>query len=159
MIDLQINPNTYNKTVEVLDYNLKRSNRTFIEVSSYPDSQDQFYQFQEFLENNIGINERVQLAGHNVTKHDSKFIKEWFRDNNEDMYSYFSYDHLDTLHLARWARHWGALKGCEDLKLKTLCDYLGVEDFEWHDSLQDIRATRTMHSRLKERVRNLKPCL
>ena len=151
-IDLRINPYTYQEAREILDYNLKRSNRTRDEIITYPSQDFQFKLFKEFIDKNLKGNEFLQLAGHNVEKHDSKFIEEWFSENFECMYNYFSYEHLDTLHLARHMRHWGLLNERENLKLKTLCDYFGVPPFDWHDSIQDIRATRELYQEMRKKI-------
>jgi len=153
-LNLYINPYSYQKVEEVLAYNLERSNRTFEEVKGYPNQSNQFRIFKKFIEKNLAPTQFLQLAGHNVQKHDSAFLEKWFSENSEYMYNYFSYEHLDTLHLARHMQSWGMLKGCENNKLKTLCQYFGVKLENWHDSMEDIAANRELYSLMRDRITN-----
>jgi len=152
-INLFINPFSYlAKMPEILEYNLKRSNRTIEEVKRYPNSKNQFKLFKKFIDKNLNPRGLFQLAGHNVEKHDSRFIEEWFKDNSEDMHKYFSYEYLDTLHLSRHMKHWGLLDGCDNNKLGTLCEYFEVKLESWHNSIEDIQATRELYMKMQKKI-------
>ena len=154
-LNIYMNPyDLTNREVNISDVNLKRSSRTKEEVKTYPKYQKQFKIFEKFLHKNLKDDELFQIAGHNVANHDLAFVKQFFIDNELaiDFKEYFSYESLDTLHLARHMRHWGLLDECENLKLGTLCEYFDVKLKNWHNSMEDIEATRELYDKMAKRI-------
>ena len=150
-LNIYMNPfDLKNREVNVSEYNLERSNRTIEEVKTYPKYQNQFNLFVRFLAKNLKEDELFQIAGHNVANHDLHFIKQFFINNGLalDFKKYFSCETLDTLHLAKHLRHWGRLEGCENDKLGTLCKFFGVKLENWHNSMEDIEATRELYEKM-----------
>lgn len=94
-------------------------------------------------------NDKFYPAGHNVG-FDLEFLQQFWIKNGS-VYGTGSYQNWRTLD-SRAICNFLSLKGiipCKDIKLKTLCDYFGIE-IQAHDALSDIRATRLLIKKVME---------
>jgi len=139
---LYINPKSYKKHVLIDSKALEISNKTVEDLKKYPHSSHQFQVFMETIENYICIDDKkdkFQVAGFN-TSFDIGFIRDWFKDNNNEFYSsYFSYQEIDVLAFARMLSYHGDID-VENHKLITLCEEFKIP-LNAHNALDDIEAT------------------
>lgn len=148
-----INPDTYQcKVVVVSDEALEINGRTFKEMATFPDSEDQFKRFIKFLNKHIDPYNKVdkfKVAGYNVG-FDIGFIKAWFHDNGHTFYgSYFYHKDLDVFALVKHLTFAGCID-TEDEKLGTICKHFGIKHNP-HEAMSDIKATRKLHKLLMKR--------
>ena len=142
-IDLQLNPKTYKRKIKIEKEALKINGYTKKKLKKLPNSVDQFDIFISFLDdlvNKFDKNDKIIIAGYN-SRFDTDFLREWFKDNNNDFYgSYFyNYDN-DVFAFVKklWAQE--KIVGLQNLKLPTLANYFNIP-LEAHIAMEDIRAT------------------
>lgn len=129
--------------------------RTEQEIMAYP---DQSWGYTKLV---VGVldkvvdrydrNDKMIIAGYNV-QFDIGFLKQLFlRNNNKWFGSYFHYASLDVFSLASTLRLAGCNFNPEGMKLEQVCKSMGVDIEKAHDSMADIRATRDLFYKIKER--------
>jgi len=148
--DFFINPNTYPNGVSINIYNLTRSHLTEMDIEKYPNQREAFDQMVRILKK---YDCKLILAGHNVIKHDLRFLQEWFRENDEDIFDYITYNPLDTLSLAIIARDCGLLSDCKGNSLGDLCEYFNITQEKWHRASDDVQSVRNMYMAFIEYIK------
>lgn len=149
---LNINPYTYNKSIQISDEALEVTNKTREDLQSYPSSKEQFKVFIEFLDKHIdkyNKSDKFHPIGYNST-FDMQFLMAWFVDNNNNYFgSYFYYGDIDVYKLYSLLLFEMDLPKTTNRKLSTLCEEFGIELNNAHDALDDIKATKNLYEYLK----------
>lgn len=133
--DVFMKPNRLNNVEEGA---LKAQGRTIEELMEFPDRRLGYDEFKTLLENYK--DEKYTWTGQNP-EFDRGFVRVFmieFGDKSFD--NYFKPVAIDLISTAKEAKRKGHYKG-ENFKLPTICKTLGI-DYQAHDSLEDIRATR-----------------
>jgi DNA polymerase-3 subunit epsilon len=134
---------------------LEVQGRTMAEIESFEDPALCFGRFKKFIARRPASKQnRYIMAGYNAD-FDCRFIYEWFKDMVGDppyaYWDYLQFSPVDPIATLRALRHYGIID-IPDTKLSTVCKYFGIE-IDAHDSMSDIRATRTMTNLLMARLR------
>ena len=82
----------------------------------------------------------ARLAGHNVARFDAPRLLRMFKRNGGAFLPADAFMPLDTMQLALW-RFAEVEKRPKNLKLRTLCEFFGIETAGAHDALADVRMT------------------
>lgn len=151
-INLDINPATYCREVEISQDALNVTGKSLEELANYPHSAEQFGRFIDFLDSHINKFDKTDKfipIGYN-SQFDMGFMQEWFKDNGHQYFgSYFTYKDVDVFALVKILAHLGhvpvsLINGVH--KLSNMAELFGVALGEnAHDALADIRATRELY--------------
>lgn len=91
--------------------------------------------------------DKFVVAGYNV-KFDTDVLRQWFLAFNDKYYgSWFFWPSIDVAQTFVEERLLGGTM-LDDYKLATVCTYMGIQ-FDAHDAMADIEATRTLYYKLK----------
>lgn len=91
----------------------------------------------------------AQLAGYNAATFDGPFLQAFYK--SQDAFLPASYRVMCLMQRVLWHFHENPkLTPPADFKLKTVCDYFGVELSNAHDALADVRATVALRRALSE---------
>ena len=116
------------------------------EEEKYTSEEKAYFYFKKVLEkyvNKYDKNDKFVVAGYNV-KFDVDMLQAFFKRQNDNyLFSYIDYQTLDPLPCIKLLQLCGILPELENNKLETWCKYFGIE-FEAHDSLEDICATKEL---------------
>lgn len=146
-INLYINATTYSVEKEITKEAIDLCGKNLCDLVSYPHQSTSFGSFMAWCREH-SKNEKIQLVGYNID-FDIKFIKAWFKENDEDFYNIFSHRTLDVLDLVRHLHHACVLR-TKDGKLATLCEHFDIP-IEAHTAKGDARATMLLHRELLRR--------
>jgi DNA polymerase-3 subunit epsilon len=150
-IDLKMRP-VQGKIVEPKA--LEIQGRTMADISEFNDPKVCFDRFRKFLARRPASKQnRYIMAGYNAD-FDCRFVSEWYKDLSGGPYAYWDYlqfSPVDPIGILRAMRHYGVID-IPDTKLGTVCNYFGIE-LDAHNSMSDIRATRTLTNLLMARIR------
>jgi DNA polymerase-3 subunit epsilon len=150
-IDLKMKP--YGKRI-VTPKALGIQGRTMEEVDGFDDPKGCFVRFKNFLARRPASKQnRYIMAGYNAD-FDCRFISEWFKDMSGGPYEYWNYmqfSPIDVLSILRIMRHYKMID-IPDTKLGTVCKFFEIE-FNAHDSMSDIRATRQLTNIIVEKIK------
>lgn len=147
--------NFYIKPSENLEVNekaLEVQGRTLDELKTekYIEEKKIYKQFINLLDKYIDKYDKTDkfiVAGYNV-RFDVDILKAFFqRHGNNFLFSYLDSSMLDPLYSIRLLQIAEVLPVLENNKLETWCKYFGIE-FEAHDSLEDIEATKKLIGKL-----------
>lgn len=152
-INLDINPYTYSREVQVSPKALNVTGKTEEMLRDYPQSAVSFHKLVTFLDKYINRYDKTDKfipVGYN-SQFDMGFLQAWFKDNGHMFFgSYFQYKDVDVFALVKHLAFLGAINS-DNHKLGTMCDKFGVSLGEdAHDALADIRATRELYRKLIE---------
>jgi DNA polymerase III subunit epsilon len=145
--DFKVAPNP---KLEILDEALLVSGKTREEVMAYPPMEVVYKQFIELLSKYVDRHDRKDkffLVGYNNSSFDNNFLREWFKQNNDNYYgSWFWPNTLDVYVLAT-QKFLNRRKDMIDFKLKTVCECAGikVDESKTHDAVYDIKITRELY--------------
>jgi DNA polymerase III epsilon subunit-like protein len=96
---------------------------------------------------------RLTLAGYNIN-FDIRFLKAVFDRNRAAngldsgaFYKYFDYMHFDMLQFVQAYRIAGVI-GLQHIDLESICRYFGINTKDAHNSMADIRNTKTVFDRM-----------
>ena len=137
---------------EVNEKALEVQGRTLDELKAekYIEEKEVYKQFINLLDKYIDKYDKTDkfiVAGYNV-RFDVDILKALFqRHGNNFLFSYLDSSMLDPLYSIRLLQIAGILPVLENNKLETWCKYFGIE-FEAHDSLEDIEATKKLIGKL-----------
>ena len=127
---------------------LEYNNLTEAQVVAFEDPFNVFYKLKKIFVKYGLRYDKLICAGHNVG-FDRRFLNAFFEEQGyKQLHYYLDYHSLDTMSVAAWLRYVGKLD-IKNLKLSSLCQHFGI-DFEAHDALEDIRATRELAHRLQK---------
>ncbi len=145
--DFKVAPNP---ELEISDQALAVSGKTREEVIAYPEMNTIYNQFIKLLSKYIDRYDKKDkffLVGYNNASFDNNFLREWFKQNNDQYYgSWFWPNSLDVYVLAtqKFLR-----ERCEmnDFKLKTVskCAGIEVDESRIHDAIYDIKITKELY--------------
>jgi DNA polymerase-3 subunit epsilon len=145
------------RTADIQDSALKVVGKTKEELMEYPKANVQYTKFIKFLNQFIDRydkHDKLIVAGYNV-QFDIDFISAFFhRHGDAYLGSYIYRSFFDVLHLVGALRYKGVIPK-EDLattKLQDVADYFGLTDYAFHNSLDDIMATRELAIALLEEL-------
>jgi len=134
---------------EVSPTALKVTNKTYDEVMGYEDEGIVLQLFLEILEkhiNKMSRDENFTVGAYNG-QFDVQFLAAWMERHNKKFFNYFNYHVNDPLALVRVLR-WEGKVNIPSLKLSEVYKALFNEEFDAHDALADILATKRVHDRL-----------
>lgn len=125
---------------------LKVTGKTIEELMAYPEATVQYKSIIAFLDGYIdkfNKADKFTPAGYNV-QFDCDFMRNFFKLNHNNYYgSYFNSQPIDPLQVIYFLVYSGKFPKLQNYKLKTVCDYLGIE-IDAHDAFSDITATNTL---------------
>ncbi|MCJ8341669.1 MAG: 3'-5' exonuclease [Cetobacterium sp.] len=126
---------------------------TMEEINRFQESSDGYNQLIEIFNKYINKYDREDkfiVAGYNVD-FDLKQLRK-LAEVHKDRYinSYLSYSKIDPLQLIVPLQVLNKLPRLENNKLETWCKYFNIQ-LKAHDSLEDIRATRTLFYKMMEK--------
>jgi DNA polymerase-3 subunit epsilon len=149
-----INPHTYNKPIEITDKALEVNGRTREELTTFEDSKAVYQKFTQMMNKYISIENKLVPVAYN-SQFDIRFIQAWFQDLKSADYSrYLSYKDLDVFQLVKYLQTYGRIDTGRSQSLVAAYRAVFGEEFDAHDALEDIRATRRLHQYLiKEFIR------
>ena len=150
-IDLKMKP-VPGKKIEAKALELQ--GRTMADIAAFEDPRACFDRFRKFLARRPASKQNRYIMGGYNADFDCRFISEWYKDMSGGSYAYWDYlqfSPVDPIGILRAMRHYGIID-IPDTKLGTVCKYFNIE-LDAHDSMSDIRATRTLTNLLMARVK------
>lgn len=132
---------------------LEVQGRTLEELDSekYKSEAETYFYFKKILDKYINKYDNI-VAGYNV-KFDIEMLQSFFKRQNDNyLFSYISSATIDPLPCIGFLQLCGILPVLENNKLETWCNYFGIE-FQAHDSLEDIKATKELIFKIVSLVR------
>ena len=136
---------------EVQPKALEVTGKTYDQVMSFEDEAVVLKLFLEILEKHIDPKIKDQnftVAAYNA-QFDIKFLAEWLARNGKNFFHYFNYHSVDPLALLRILR-WENEVNLSSLKLSTVYKAVFDKEFDAHDALADILATKILYNFLKD---------
>ena len=128
---------------------LEVTKKTLAELATYPARADAFKEFSQTLAKFVDKYDKTDKfvwIGQNP-EFDVRFVRALFKEHNDNYFgSWFDSRPADTITLAVAAKVKGLIKP-ENFKLATLAAEFGIQ-FDAHDALADVRATRQVWQRL-----------
>lgn len=126
--------------------------RSLDEILSYPSAEEAKKQLEALFSRHVSkYNKYDKLipVAHNC-RFDMSFLNQfWMRRGDKYLFSYLnSRRQIDTLSISTFITHLGFISPAGN-KLTELCECLGIELSNAHNSLSDIRATRELYYKLK----------
>ena len=123
------------------------------DFESFQSQSEGIYKFETALQRHIDrfdSRDKFVLAGYNVG-FDDKFLRAAFKKNKNDYYgAYIMWAKLDVQSfLARYLIETDT--SLPNQKLETVCHHFDIE-FDAHDALEDIKATRKLYTILTEEI-------
>lgn len=134
------------ENAEVTEEALKVQGRTFEDLKDekYQDEKVKFEELKKILDRYVDKYDRADkfvVAGYNV-EFDIKILQAFFKRQNDNyLFAYIKGQYIDPLKIIPLLQYYKIIPELENNKLETWCKHFGI-DFEAHDSLEDIRATR-----------------
>ena len=133
----EVNP----KALEVQGRTLKE-----LDSEKYKSEAETYFYFKKILDkyiNKYDKEDKFIVAGYNV-KFDIEMLQALFKRQNDNyLFSYISSVTIDPLPCIGFLQLCGILPVLENNKLETWCNYFEIE-FQAHDSLEDIKATKEL---------------
>ena len=132
------------------------TNKTYDQVMGFEDETVVLKMFLEILKKHIDPKVRDQnftVAAYN-SQFDVGFLSAWMERNGKNYFHYFNYHSVDPLALLRILR-WEHEVNLPSLKLRAVYKAIFNEDFDAHNALEDILATKKVYDYLKTRYLNL----
>ncbi len=125
---------------------LEVTNKSYDEVMSYPREEEVFETFIAILKEFIDpmtYGDDFTLIAYNA-EFDQNFLIAWFERMGKKYSNYINYRKVDTLAILR-ILHCEGLANLSGYKLSNVYKEVFGEDFDAHDALADISATRRLH--------------
>jgi DNA polymerase III epsilon subunit-like protein len=117
------------------------------EIQTYEKPMKVYKEFKSLVEKHAN-GAKLICAGYNVG-FDVRFVKDFFGKNGDkNFFSHFDYHTLDVMNSALMYCHKKSLK-LKNVKLVTVAEHFGV-NADFHDAMNDIRATREVYLRILE---------
>jgi DNA polymerase-3 subunit epsilon len=122
------------------------------DLSSFQSQTEGMFKFEQMLQRHVDryiSRDKFVLAGYNVG-FDDKFLRAAFKRNKNIYYgSYIMWAKLDVQSFVAQYLAESETITLSDQKLETVCRHFHLE-FEAHDALEDIKATRKLYKTLQE---------
>ena len=151
---LKINPLTYSKKVRISSKALEVNGYIVEDFNKFKDSKTACNEFIEILKKYVDMSDKedkFKLVAYNA-KFDTGFLIEWFKDSGRPQ-AYpllIDYRYLDPFELFKYLVFVGKLQhNYKSFSLEYACKTMGLE-FDAHDAVADIEATRDLHIHLME---------
>jgi DNA polymerase-3 subunit epsilon len=126
----------------IVDNALKVSGTTREDLKNYYETEEVINMFMSIIHNYFSDQEITYLCGHNV-QFDFNFVNEWLRKFGIYGFSNFQ----QQICTKKMAQDKQLEHGYKDNKLITVADHFGY-NFNAHDAMEDIKATRFIHHKL-----------
>lgn len=148
-----INPHSYPRNVTISEEALKINGRKESEFETFKTLELVFFELLDLLSRNYPKN-KLTLIGYNNSTFDKDFIEEWFTLFDRPFWKYFNWKQIDVFEIVKFLQHIGFMGSTYNQKLATIAEHLKVvdENYDWHDSLNDVRATRLIYEKIKEKL-------
>lgn len=145
-----INPFSYPRNVTISPEALKVNGRKESEFETFRNLEEVFLELLTLLTRNYPKS-KLTLIGYNNSTFDKYFIEEWFTLFDKPFWKYFNWKQIDVFEVVKFMQHIGFMGSTYNQKLATIAEHLKVvgEDYNWHDSLNDVRATRLIHEKIQ----------
>lgn len=145
-----INPFSYPREVTISAEALRINGRKESEFESFKSLETVFLEMLTLLSKNYP-KDKLTLIGYNNSTFDKYFIEEWFTLFNRNFWQYFKWKQIDVFEMVKFLQHIGFMGSTYNQKLQTIAEHLKVvdKDYNWHDSLNDVRATRLIFEKIK----------
>lgn len=145
-----INPHSYPRNVTISEEALKINGRKESEFETFKTLELVFFELLDLLSRNYPKN-KLTLIGYNNSTFDKDFIEEWFTLFDRPFWKYFNWKQIDVFEIVKFLQHIGFMGSTYNQKLATIAEHLKVvdENYDWHDSLNDVRATRLIYEKIK----------
>lgn len=130
---------------------LEVTGKTYDQVMSFENEAVVLEAFLFILEKHINPKMRDQnftVAAYN-SQFDVKFLSAWLERNGKNYFHYFNYHSVDPLALLRILR-WENEVNLPSLKLSKVYKAIFDKEFDAHDALADILATKQVYYYLKD---------
>jgi len=149
----KINPFSYNKLMRVNQKALEVNGFKDEDVTSFRNASSACDEFIEVLKRYIDItnsDDKFKLVAYNAN-FDASFVQQWFKDSKRNAYGLLiDYRHLDPFELFKYLVFSGKIEHtAKSFNLENACKTMEIE-FDAHDAVADIEATRDLHLRLLE---------
>jgi DNA polymerase III alpha subunit (gram-positive type) len=136
---------------------LEVTGKTYEEIFEYEEEGIVLDLFLEVLTkhiNPLSRDENFTIAGYNV-QFDMRFLDEWMQRHNKKFFSYFNYHTVDPLAIMRILR-FEEETNLPSLKLSSVYKAIFEKDFDAHNAIADILATKDIYYYLLEHHFTLK---
>ena len=145
-----INPFSYPRNVTISQEALNVNGRKESEFESFRSLEEVFFEFISLLTKNYPKN-KLTLIGYNNSTFDKYFIEEWFTLFNRNFWQYFNWKQIDVFEMIKFLQHIEFMGTTYNQKLRTIAEHLKVVpvDYNWHDALNDVKATRLIYDKIK----------
>ncbi len=145
-----INPHSYPRPISISAEALRINGRSESEFESFKTLETVFLELLTLLSKNY-LKNKLVLIGYNNSTFDKYFIEEWFTLFNRNFWQYFNWKQIDVFEMVKFLQHIGFMGSTYNQKLQTIAEHLKVvdADYNWHDSLNDVRATRLIFEKIK----------
>lgn len=141
--DFRLRPIKANIREESISY----SNKSIEELLEYPDSSLAYNGFSSIL-NKHG---KLMLAGYNIAAFDNLFLKQWFINNQSDLYKYVYSNCLDVMVLATQYLL-DERESMDSFSLKSVAKKLNISlDYtKLHEGMFDAKLTYEVYNTIKK---------
>ena len=144
----KINPKTYSSKIYVSPKALECNGYRVEDFDRFTDSKDACKDFMKVL-SKYKEGPKFKLVAFN-SHFDIGFIQAWMKDSKQDFYGRFiDYKDLDVFALVKYLQFYSKIDTGISQNLENSCKAVGLE-FDAHDAVGDIEATRDLHLRLVE---------
>lgn len=145
-----INPFSYPRDVTISAEALRTNGRKESEFESFKPLETVFLEMLNLLTINYPKS-KLTLIGYNNSTFDKYFIEEWFKLFNRNFWQYFNWKQIDVFEMVKFLQHIGFMGTTYNQKLQTIAEHLKVVplDYDWHDSLNNVRATGLIFEKIK----------
>lgn len=151
-----------NVLMQPLDYSsiqmkaLEVNGMTVEQIKTFQSAQDGHLEYLEPLcryINQDDPNDQYTIVAYNAT-FDSEFIRQNFwKNNNKHFGRIFDYRSIDPMNIILYLWRRGELPGLENIKLKTVCAYLGIPLTNAHNAKSDVQALYNLFQWLNKNLK------
>lgn len=136
-----------------------RVNRMTIEkLKTFPEQSKAFFNFKLMLGDYVdkfNPSDKFVLAGYNIASFDIKFLREWWKRNEDKYYGswFYSNYYLDVMHLTMFRKYFNGNFSTKSMKLIDVAKALDVvvnSVTTFHDAKHDVEVTREIFKKLTE---------
>jgi len=148
-----INPETYNRDVEITEEALKINKLT--NYKEFKSAELVMKEFLHFLTVNCP-KDKVKLFGYNNSTFDKFFLESYFKDQGKDISTYIYWKQIDIFELVKALQYMKVIPKSFNQKLATVAKSLDIEvrEDKLHNALYDVDLTRGIYLKIKEKIKN-----
>jgi len=150
--NLDINPHSYNREVSIDPKALAINDKKEEDFESFMTLEIAVKTIMHELTVKVPRN-KVVLCGYNNSTFDKYFLEDMFEDQGKSFSTYFQWKQIDVFETFKGLAYMGLMPETFNQKLGTVAEALDVEPAgELHDALVDIRLTRDVLLKIRERL-------